>query len=520
MRERSRREWLAVLTGGIAGLAGCSGDGTDEPNPTPTATETPVSEETPTATATPAPEQSPTPEQTEQTPTDDEPQLGTADSVATWPSRQGPASNTGWSSTGGPGGDAGATTTASLRDGFTANNGTAVVGSDAIYAIGREAKPYDSDPAQFSCYVYALSRDDGSELWRVTLEQGEGNDNSNIGSDHSLVLGADGLYAIWVGPGRTRPLRVARLATADGSEQWRETIPASAGRALQPAVYDGRLYVILAGQVVAFDTDSGREQGRTAERGVDQTVPTVGAGSLAIYHRASNDQPRGLTVFDAEDLSVRWTAAYPNSRTQIPVIAGDFVYLADGDSFGMTGRRDPLDHDPTSLPKRKIRALSLADGSEQWSHTYDTEAIHSAITPGGTSYLTVTDEYVYYALGFPPAAELLGPTASDEELETVREKLYHGPNVVALDRADGSVAWETTVGSQAQVYRPMVAGPDRLYALYRGVEANDEQQQIYVIDRESGDIQGSFGPVEMDRPFAVADGTLYTHPRQEVRFYE
>lgn len=43
---------------------------------------------------------------------------------------------------------------------------------------------------------------------------------------------------------------------------------------------------------------------------------------------------------------------------------------------------------------------------------------------------------------------------------------------------------------------------------------------IYVIDRESGDVRGSFGPVKTIKPFAVADGTLYTLRNSAIQAWE
>jgi hypothetical protein len=40
-----------------------------------------------------------------------------------------------------------------------------------------------------------------------------------------------------------------------------------------------------------------------------------------------------------------------------------------------------------------------------------------------------------------------------------------------------------------------------------------------VIDREDGSVVGSFGPIESLRPFAVADGDLYTHHDDHVRIW-
>jgi len=495
MSRRSRREFLAGLTGAVAVFGGCSslGDGSDDATPTDRAAD----DGTPDPNETATENEGTTPTETDGSGDDS----GGVERATSWPNRRGPPSNTGASATGGPGPNAAETFSAALRDGIVGGDHAPVVGPEAIYAIGRAANPYDESPPTFACYVYAFSREDGSELWRRTLERGEGVESNGLAENKNLCLGSDGLYAAWIGAEETLPFRLARLSTAGGSEQWRYTVEATAGRARQPVVRDGVVYQLVSSRVVALDTRDGSELWRTEPRRFEQPILTVGSGVVGTYHGGSGDQPAGVTAFDAADGSVRWSVELTGPRRPIPAIAGETLYIADGDSFGLTGLSS-VTADDRAHDRRRIHALSLADGTERWHHTYDTDEIYDAPTAGGTSYVTVTDDHVYYALGFLSARDVLGP------------------NVVALDRADGSVAWRTKVGSQARVFQPMVAGPDNLYALYRGVDANDEEPRMYVIDRRSGDVRGSFGPVEAERPFAVADGTLYVHRQGDIAAWE
>lgn len=485
MHTGSRREVFAVLAGGLATLSGCSIlDGADD--------------------GTPGDGQSTDIERTEW-----------------WPNRRGPPTHTGVSATGGPGPDAEQVTTAELRDGIAVSNRAPVVGDLAIYAIGGAASPYEQTPPEFACYAYALSPKDGSEIWRQRLEVGEGDENRLIGNEHNLCLGTDGLYVAWLGPTQERPVRVARLSRSDGGEQWRQTISPTGGTVYQPVVRDGRVYQQVNDRVIAFDTADGTWLWETPERLVAQFLPTVGEDVLLFYHRTPDEEYAfSLSAFDIADRSVRWTNSDIDARFPIPVIAGDTVYVTDGDSFGQIGVGALTQKPPSERDRRHVYALSLSDGSERWTHTYDTDDIHEAPTPGGTSYVTVTDEYVYYALGFPSATGMLGPDTEEAAIDAIRGELYRGPNVVALDRSDGSVAWRTKLGSLARVFQPMVADDDNLYALYRGVEAENEQSKVYVIDRESGDVRGSFGPVETTQPFAVAGGTLYTHREGAIQGWQ
>lgn len=190
-----------------------------------------------------------------------------------------------------------------------------------------------------------------------------------------------------------------------------------------------------------------------------QPLPTVGADGIAVYNLGiDGDNSEGqLSVLEPDSGAVRWSQSVPNARLPIPTIAGETVYLADGDQLGRYGLPGGVDR-----PRRKIHALSLEDGSERWTHTYETDEID----------------------------EILGPNPPEQ-----------------------------TVGSEARIFRPMVAGPEALYALYRS-PGEDEETRIYVLDRTDGTIRGSFGPISedaADRSFAVADGAVYTHRRRKVQ---
>jgi outer membrane protein assembly factor BamB len=513
MQNRSRRGVLALLSGGLAGIAGCTAlsDGRDQD-----ATDTPVD-----GTQTPV-KGTDTPVDGTQTPASST-EMG-VERVDGWPHQRGPPTNTGLSATGGPTADASQTVTAQLRDGAVAgtitpldSNRFPVVGGDAIYAIAGEANPYQQSPPEWALYAYALSREDGSEIWRQTVAASDEVGHLREGG-RGLCLGPDGLYVVWNDEGESAPTGViARLSPSDGSEQWRQTIPYSITRERLPVVRDGRVHVYGRGRVIALDTEDGSELWRTPEQAIRQPLPTVGEDCIVLHHETADEEaPFRLTAVETDDQSIRWTTNFQSPRL-LPAIADGTVYVPEA-SVGETAIERAV-RDPTARDRRKIHALSLSDGSERWTHTYDTDEIHQAPTVGGTRYVTVTDEYVYYALGFLPA-EQVGVRVTEDELEDLRERMYRGPNVVALDRTDGSVVWRATVGKLARIFQPMIAGPDNLYAPYFGFNRDKSETDIYVIDRESGDVRGSFGPVETTKPFAVADGTLYTHREGAIQAWE
>ncbi|MHB9288471.1 PQQ-binding-like beta-propeller repeat protein [Halobacteriales archaeon Cl-PHB] len=433
-----------------------------------------------------------------------------------WPSHRGTPGATGFSATGGPSSTASAGFTAELRDGIEVSRRPPLVGGDAIYGVAKEAEPYERDPVTFALYAYKLSKEDGSEQWRKTVAEYEGQDKFTRLRQIQGGLGPKHLYTLRSENTEEYPHILRALSRSDGTIQWERTFENNGGGVSQPVVRGDTLYLFDSAQVVALDTNDGSERWRSKEILYDQILPSAGANGVAVYNVGIGeaDGRRQLTVLEPDTGAIRWSVELPYAQTPIPTVAGDTVYLADGDALGQYGLSPGAD-----LPRRKIHALSMQDGSERWTHTYETDAIDEAYAAGGTAFVTVTPNHVYYGLGFLSAREILGPQATPDQIERIRPQIYHGPNVVALDRPTGNVAWRQTLGDQARVFRPMVAGPDNLYAMHWDVEDPEEQSQIFVLDRQDGTVKGSFGPVNYDRSFAVADGSVYTHTDHGIRVW-
>lgn len=440
---------------------------------------------------------------------------GSTPSTDVWRAPEGTAEATGLSSSGGPGTDASQAAVAEFRDGFNLEP-TPLVGDDGIYAVTKRTSPYEDDPPVFRLYAHAHSREDGSERWRTTVFEEEGLEDgeTSIAAVES-ALGPERLYAVRTAGSSGTTLFVTALSREDGSTEWSERFDQSLidGR---PVVHDGTLYLFVAPGLVAVDAESGdvRWERRVVTH---QRHPVVGDRAVAVYNRGlgeSGDADGQLTVFDAEDGAERWTESFPNARTGVgptPAIADGTVSLIEGDSLGQFGvaNRD--------LPRRKVHARDLADGSEEWTHTYETDAMADAVAVGGTSFVTVADDRLYVALAFGTPDQILGPQGDPEKLEHLEPRIYEGPNVFALDRSDGSVVWERQLGDRAQVFRPLVAADDNLYAR-RGTPGGSGTE-MHVLDRESGEELGSFGEFSGHGPVGVADGDLYVHDEDRVRIF-
>jgi len=441
---------------------------------------------------------------------------GSASAIAAtaWPSHRGTSGATGYSATEGPGPGATKAFTADLKRGFSVGYRAPMIGSDGIYTIGKDPKAYERDPVMFSIHAAKHSIEDGRELWRTevasateadTLAKREDKQAFKLIGRPQGTLGPDALYAINHNT-KEGIYEVFALSRNDGSVRWTADIDAGQARPKPPVVSDGTFYQLLSEQLLALDTSDGSERWRV-EGDTNQPVPSVSPDGVALYAIGKGN----LRLIDPETGDERWSKPVPTSFRPIPTVAGDTVYFAEGEWLNSDRGGDG--------DRKKILALNLQDGSERWTHTYETDAMANARGFAGTSTVTVTESRVYYGLLSTSPTEIVDKEEpSDEELQHAREELYDGPNVFALDSSDGSISWKTTVGSIGRIWSPMVAGPDNLYGLRKGVGAKDEEREIRVIDRGDGTVKGSIGPLKKDSRggFGVADGTLYTREQESV----
>lgn len=439
-----------------------------------------------------------------------------ASSTDVWRAPEGTAEATGLSSSGGPGPDASEAAVAQFRDGLHVRNHTSpLVGDDGVYEVTSREAPYEDQPPVFRVYAHAHSREDGSERWRTTVVETEGNDEPIGPGDITSALGPDRLYAVRNGGPNRATVFVDALSREDGATEWsRQLDEYPLGG--QPVVHDETLYLFAGARVIAVDAESG-DVHWDQEVAVRQRHPVVGEGAVAIYNTGLDgtyDAEGQVTVFDADDGSERWSEPFPTAGITdgpIPTIADGTVYLIEGDTVVLTPDLG------VDVSPRKVHARSLDDGSEEWTHTYESDAMQDAVTAGGTSFVTVAGDHLYFALVFGTPQQIVGPQGDPEVIERLQGQMYEGPNVFALDRGDGSVAWEAQLGDRAQVFLPLVVDDEHLYAR-RGPPGVGEGA-IHVLDRDDGEVLGSFGEFEGRGPVGIAGGDLYVHDEDRVRIF-
>jgi len=452
-------------------------------------------------------------------------------STGEWTQLRGNAGMTGHSGSSGPGPDATQQFTAEFRDGIDQTNSAPLIGDDGIYGVGKVAKTYETEPYTFGGYAFKCSREDGSEVWRQEIAIREGQENLGFFRDTPhACLGPSGLYVLWTeergaeSDGPRFLVHVERRSREDGSVQWNRTIEGVPVLDRQPVVRGDTLYVLARAKLWAFAIEDGSDRWQSEVFGDAQPAPSVGQDVVAVYNRGfrgdDEDVTMQLTAFDRSDGSERWSVPTPKTAgaAKMPSVAGETVFIAEGYglySFGVMREE---------YPARSIRALDASDGSERWSYTY-ADASEERTMAGGTTSVAVDSDTVYVGLFHPTASLLLDQDASEAEREQIEEQVYTGRNILALNRADGSLKWDAQVGTEAQVFPYLVVDDTNLYARYLAPRDGNAgpQSQWYVVEKSSGEIRSSFGSdVEYEgfRAFGVADGALYEHVGTGVRVWE
>lgn len=387
-----------------------------------------------------------------------------------------------------------------------------LVGEDAVYAVGTSSDPYGTSPPVFELFAYAVSREDGSQLWRETILSVEGQSGSRAVQDLSAGLGPEALYVVHLDERDdsygAHVIRVARDGSSAEELAYFEGAPGAAA----PVVDDGTLHMFdQHDAAVAISTADGSVQYRTEPYvPMHNTIaPVVGSDAIAFVNRGTRTELENdtgpewsqVSVFDRDGGTHRWTEPVGYARS-IPTLTAETVYVVEGD-FGLRPYRAGTE-DGETIPPRRVRAFDLSDGRERWSYEYEREATMTRYSAGGAETVTVDDGTVYLALGFDD----VGPPGTGEEARReARENRYRGPNLFALDRTDGSVQWETTLGDSAKVFAPTVVDETHLYALRRPA---DSEPALDVVRKSDGTVVDTLtGGFDPEQWFAVADGEVY-----------
>lgn len=380
-----------------------------------------------------------------------------------WPMHQGNARNTGWLP--GPDGVATAVDSDWVFEAFYGPNALSVADGTVYVTDDNDGtNPYRGT-------VYALSATDGSEQWRREFDRWA----------QTTPAVADGrVYVTTNGKGDGH---VYAFEAGSGDLLWRYDTESEIVCA--PTVANERLYLGLIGdEVVALDPATGDVDWRTGVGGAVWGSPAVADGYLYVGTDPSpledrpTTSPASVYALAADDGTIQWESEAGEVRiTASPVLADGTVFVGADDGV--------------------LRALSVVDGTTEWTHTVGSEGSETPVVHDGTVY-----------------ANSQG-------------------SLVALDASDGTVRWEhesddlaaQLVGTTGALYAK--AG-DRLLAVDTAEEAGQRLDtggrelapeavvgdRIYGLDRSRGRVFGyeitdrarSAGTGAAGSPTATADG--------------
>ncbi len=305
-------------------------------------------------------------------------------------------------------------------------------------------------------FLRAFNRANGEELWNAEIGQ-HGNEG------HFGTTVEDGIVYVGVGSysAQDSEYRAIRaFDAASGNELWRFDTEDSAGT---PVVHDGTVYF--------------------AERGPVQDVATVYA-------------------LDAKTGEEQWSV--PAHDDDDP----EDIYYGVSDTVSILGDSVLVVTDIS------LRALDIADGSEQWEYrgeitavTTTDDAIYAGETVDDGSRIVElnADGTTRWRSKFDVSA-VKRLTVADGRIYAVVDSGYNENSLFVFDSDDGSNRWSfgtPTVEQSSTVTLPVVEDG----IVYIG--SND--RRVYALDAETGDEQTRFETFGSVRHApTVDDGTLYT----------
>jgi len=290
-------------------------------------------------------------------------------------------------------------------------------------------------------------------------------------------VAADGeVYIGNVGAGSDGPPVIVALNARDGSERWRVTLDNETSH-YASAILEELLVAAYGNQVIAVDRESGNQEWAATLSGTIffSKITSVPEKSLVLVPFASRDS-NGLVAFDATGEQL-WSAPLRRSAVDAPAVWGESIYVASGSELRRLNIADGTEDwtrdvgDVPLGPSVTTEGVVVAAGGDLTVHDpmtgeqkrrldgYDSDRVSGArgvAVAGGTAYwlthdklaaVTVADGAVEWRLdttarqdGFCVGREtVVAPVRYDEfDLETE----YDGwPTIAAFDRETGDTRW-------------------------------------------------------------------------------
>ena len=244
------------------------------------------------------------------------------------------------------------------------------------------------------------------------------------------------------------------------------------------------------GRLSAIDMASGTVAWATAIGADGSNVTPVLAGDAIIA--SASGEPYTIQALDAATGAVRWTVT-DHWFYDPPVVVGDTIVVSAG---------------------FEVRALSLADGAEQWVAEFDEDTLWTALRPAGDVLVAGTSNGKI--VGIDPGRgdvrfSTLLPRGADKTIWTTEVVggmaigIDDDGYVTGVNPATGEIAW--SLDAEASFGGPVAAlGPDAAVSLDSG--------EILVLDPASGterkrlsDGSGAMLTLPTDPPLLVVAGS-------------
>lgn len=328
--------------------------------------------------------------------------------------------------------------------------------------------------------VVAHEREDGSVRWRLS-EAAVDNYRREAPLHHNddavVLLGRNDRTAEW---------ELVAFENADGRKRWSVTIPVEDEEVPRGSMVDGNRAVVVTAtreraatmyadlHLVDLESQSVTYEARLADAQLNPEDLAIDDDTLIVTTDEAAAGVDNVVAFDLAERERRWSKRLPIGEA-VPALGDDAVYL------------------PTETDARTaaVRALSRADGSEQWQFELR-EAPRSGVTVAHDRVYAVSNKTLYAiqaadgtpAWSYAPAADPRISGASSQLPVATSEHLLLGSDfadgegvVRAVSAADGELDWSVDV-PQPTVYSPFVVD-DHLYVL--GRDRDDDSGAIYAM---------------------------------------
>ena len=179
-------------------------------------------------------------------------------------------------------------------------------------AVGSDGKVYANKlkTGSFSMELFALSADTGGEKWKVESDDMFLSPPVLFGDDKVLFPGIENLYA---------------LSVEDGSEMWRYGYGTGSGERIAVPGKDGRLFLVKDGKIVKLDGNGGEE----AVFELPATALFAAVGEDGRVFVPCKD--RKIYAISPDDGSIFWGHDMRGEPDAVKAAPGGLVYIAYSD---------------------------------------------------------------------------------------------------------------------------------------------------------------------------------------------